>query len=82
MSKRAPPSESLDAGFSAGRMPSGDAATRAIRDVMAWNTVWDDANRRPYTCLSRAWLRGFGGWGIWMSDAFYNAMLCARANVG
>lgn len=58
---------------------AGDDATCAIRDVMAWNTVWDDANHRPYTCLSRAWLRGFGGWGIWMSDAFYNAMLCARA---
>jgi putative isomerase len=46
---------------------------------MAWNTVWDDVHQRPYTALSRAWLRGFGGWGIWMSDAFYNALLCARA---
>ncbi len=60
-------------------LAAGPPAARAIRDVMAWNTVWDDIHQRPYTALSRAWLRGFGGWGIWMSDAFYNAMLCARA---
>lgn len=58
---------------------AGTPAAGAIRDVMAWNTVYDDANRRPYTACSRAWLRGFGGWGVWMSDAFYNALLCARA---
>ncbi|HEY3773832.1 MAG TPA: trehalase family glycosidase [Solirubrobacteraceae bacterium] len=60
-------------------LAAGPPAARAVRDVMAWNTVWDDAHQRPYTALSRAWLRGFGGWGIWMSDAFYNALLCTRA---
>jgi putative isomerase len=58
---------------------AGTPAGRAIRDVMAWNTVWDSDNHRPYTALSRGWLRGFGGWGIWMSDAFYSALLSARA---
>ncbi len=58
---------------------AGSPAARALRDVMAWNTVWDDANHRPYTALSRGWLHGFGGWGIWMSDAFYATLMCARA---
>jgi putative isomerase len=74
--------EDLDAAVDAARaraLAGGPPAARAIRDVMAWNTVWDDVHQRPYTALSRAWLSGFGGWGIWMSDAFYNALLCARA---
>lgn len=72
----------VDATIDAAReraVAAGPPAARAVRDVMAWNTVWDDVHRRPYTALSRAWLRGFGGWGIWMSDAFYNALLCARS---
>jgi putative isomerase len=58
---------------------AGSPPARTLRDVMAWNTVWDEANHRPYTALSRGWLRGFGGWGIWMSDAFYATLMCARA---
>jgi len=27
-------------------------ALDAIRDVTAWNTVWDGINRRPYTSIS------------------------------
>jgi putative isomerase len=52
---------------------------RAVRDVMAWNTIWDEANARPYTTASRAWVAGFGGWGVWMSDTYYNALMCAHA---
>ncbi|MGC9221227.1 MAG: MGH1-like glycoside hydrolase domain-containing protein [Solirubrobacteraceae bacterium] len=55
------------------------APVRAVRDVMAWNTIWDQANSRPYTTASRAWVAGFGGWGVWMSDTYYNAMMCAQA---
>lgn len=57
---------------------TGDDPTRAIRDVMAWNTVWDTANHRPYTCLTRGWVDHLGGWGIWLTDVLYNALLNAR----
>jgi len=52
----------------------------AIRDVVAWNTVWDPVNARPYTAATRAWVSGkFGGWVVWQLDAFFNVLLAARA---
>ncbi|WP_051248149.1 MGH1-like glycoside hydrolase domain-containing protein [Inquilinus limosus] len=51
-------------------------ALDALRDVMAWNTVWDEVNRRPYTSISRNWnLSKFGGFGVWLNDQLYNALL-------
>lgn len=48
----------------------------AVRDVIAWNTVWDEANTRPYTAISRNWDLGkFGGWGVWLDDQLYMAHL-------
>jgi putative isomerase len=48
----------------------------AVRDIMAWNTVWDAANARPYTTCSRSWDVGkFGGFGIWLTDTAVNALL-------
>lgn len=48
----------------------------AIRDVMAWNTVWDPINNRPYTSISRNWnLAKFGGSGVWLNDQFFHALL-------
>jgi putative isomerase len=48
----------------------------AIRDLIGWNTVWDPINRRPYTSLSRTWVaQKFGGFGVWLTDIFYHAML-------
>ncbi len=53
-----------------------EGALDAIRDVMAWNTVWDDINARPYTSISRNWtLSKFGGFGVWLNDQFYAALL-------
>lgn len=53
-------------------------ALDAVRDVVAWNTVWDPVNRRPYTALSRLWVgEKFGGFGVWMDDLFYHALLSA-----
>lgn len=52
----------------------------AIRDVVAWNTVWDPVNARPYTAATRAWVAGrFGGWVVWQLDAFFNVLLATRA---
>ena len=41
-----------------------EGALDALRDCVAWNTVWDASNRRPYTALSRRWVaQKFGGLG-------------------
>lgn len=54
------------------------AALAAVRDVIAWNTVWDPVNRRPYTSLSRHWVaQKFGGWGVWLDDIFYHALMAS-----
>jgi putative isomerase len=51
-------------------------ALDAVRDVIGWNTVWDSANRRPYTSLSRNWVaQKFGGWGVWLNDVLYHALM-------
>lgn len=57
----------------------GSAPNRAVRDVVAWNTVWDPATASPYTCLTRNWLKGLGGRSIWLTDVMYNALLAAVA---
>jgi putative isomerase len=61
----------------------------AVRDVVGWNTVWDEVNMRPYTSISRNWnLSKFGGFGVWLNDQQYAALLAglfdkelARENV-
>jgi putative isomerase len=63
------PSESPGQGRFAG-------AFDAVRDVMGWNTVWDPINRRPYTSLSRNWVaQKFGGFGVWLDDILYHALM-------
>ena len=53
-----------------------DGALDAIRDVVGWNTVYDPVNRRPYTALSRNWSSAkFGGFGVWLDDVLYHALL-------
>lgn len=50
-------------------------ALAAIRDVLAWNGVYDEINRRPYTCISRNWNQAkFGGFGVWLNDQFFHAL--------
>lgn len=57
---------------------ASQAALAAVRDVIAWNTVWDPVNRRPYTSLSRHWVaQKFGGWGVWLDDIFYHALMAS-----
>jgi putative isomerase len=48
----------------------------AARDIVAWNTVWDTRNSRPYTSCSRNWdLSKFGGFGIWLTDTAVSALV-------
>lgn len=48
-------------------------ALDAIRDVLAWNTVWDGANNRVYSPVSRIW--NLGTYAVWYNDTTYNAMM-------
>ncbi|MCW6509959.1 MGH1-like glycoside hydrolase domain-containing protein [Lichenifustis flavocetrariae] len=51
-------------------------ALDAVRDVMAWNTVWDEINARPYTSISRNWNQAkFGGFGVWLNDQLFAALM-------
>lgn len=51
-------------------------ALDALRDVMGWNTVWDGVNARPYTSISRNWNQAkFGGFGVWLDDQLYAALM-------
>lgn len=55
-----------------------DGALDAVRDTIAWNTVWDDVNGRRYTCLSRNWSnRKFNGFGVWCIDLLYHALMAS-----
>ena len=51
-------------------------ALDAVRDVVGWNTVYDEINQRPYTSLSRNWSSlKFGGFGVWLDDVLYHGLL-------
>jgi putative isomerase len=51
-------------------------ALDAVRDCVAWGTVWDRHNRRIYTQQSRNWIaQKFGGWGVWLNDSVYHGHL-------
>jgi putative isomerase len=64
----------------AGEARQGSEPARAVRDVVAWNTVLDDANQRWFTLLTRNWTQSkFGGWGVWLTDLLFHALLAARA---
>ena len=56
--------------------PGPQAALQAVHDVMAWNHAYDFINARPYTLLTRFWnQQKFGGFGVWLNDVLYNAMM-------
>jgi len=55
----------------------------AVRDVMGWNTVWDEVNGRPYTSISRNWnLAKFGGYGVWLNDQLFHALMTGTLDRG
>jgi putative isomerase len=56
----------------------GAAPLDALRDLVGWNTVFDPINRRRYMSLSRNWVaQKFGGFGVWLDDLFYHALMSA-----
>lgn len=48
-------------------------ALDALRDIVGWNTVWDDENARPYTKVTRIW--NLGNFAVWYNDQCYAALL-------
>lgn len=60
---------------------AGEDAIDAVRDIMAWNTLFDPVNTRRYTALSRNWTTAkFGGFGVWLNDVLFSAALCATVD--
>jgi putative isomerase len=60
--------------------PASTPAAAAVRDIIAWNTLWDGAHHRPTTVLTRNWLTAkFSGWGVWLDDMLFHALLAALA---
>ena len=54
----------------------GAAPLDALRDLVGWNTVFDAINKRRYMSLSRNWVaQKFGGFGVWLNDLFYHALM-------
>lgn len=40
--------------------------------------MWDSQNSRYFTALSRGWVFDkFGGWGVWLNDLLFHALLAA-----
>ncbi|HXV23983.1 MAG TPA: trehalase family glycosidase [Alphaproteobacteria bacterium] len=79
LSRLQPSSPASGEGWSGGgsRDQSADPLA-AVRDVITWNTVWDPVNHRPYTTLSRNWgMQKFGGWGVWLDDLFFHALMAS-----
>lgn len=50
-----------------------DEGLAAIRDIVGWNTIWDETNHRPYTAVTRIW--NLGKFAVWYNDQTYAALL-------
>jgi putative isomerase len=59
------------------RVLVGSESSRAVRDIIGWNTIWEKDGARAYTCLTRNWMRMLGGRGVWLTDVMYNGLLAA-----
>lgn len=50
-----------------------DTFLAAVRDIVGWNTIWDETNNRPYTAVTRIW--NLGKFAVWYNDQTYAALL-------
>ncbi|MCR5782411.1 MAG: hypothetical protein K6G90_06690 [Clostridia bacterium] len=55
-------------------------AYRAMRAALAWNTVFDPANERIITPVTRHWSEGNGGYVLFEWDTYLAALMCSLAN--
>ncbi|MBN9384034.1 MAG: hypothetical protein J0H74_25010 [Chitinophagaceae bacterium] len=55
---------------------------RAMQTILAWNTVYDGANGRVITPVSRLWNRGWGGIVLFDWDTYFAGYMCSWFNKG
>lgn len=53
---------------------------RAMQTILAWNTVYDAANARVITPVSRLWNRGWGGFVLFDWDTYFAGYMCSYFN--
>ena len=53
---------------------------RAMQTILAWNTVYDGANKRVITPVSRLWNRGWGGFVLFDWDTYFAGYMCSWFN--
>ncbi|HTJ11849.1 MAG TPA: trehalase family glycosidase [Dinghuibacter sp.] len=60
----------------------GDLADcfRAMQTILTWNTVYDAANERVITPVSRLWNRGWGGFVLFDWDTYFAGYMCSYFN--
>ncbi len=61
------------AGKAAPAADQTDTFLAAVRDIVGWNTIWDETNNRPYTAVTRIW--NLGKFAVWYNDQTYAALL-------
>jgi putative isomerase len=55
-------------------------ALDAVRDVIGWNTLYDAANARRYTAVSRIW--SLGSFMVWYNDQTFAALMAGLFDAG
>ncbi|HZK63194.1 MAG TPA: trehalase family glycosidase [Puia sp.] len=53
---------------------------RAMQTILAWNTIYDGANNRVITPVSRLWNRGWGGFVLFDWDTYFAGYMCSYFN--
>lgn len=53
---------------------------RAMQTILAWNTIYDAANHRVVTPVSRLWNRGWGGFVLFDWDTYFAGYMCSYFN--
>ena len=55
------------------QLGQAEGALDALRDIVGWNTVWDEENGRAYTKVTRIW--NLGRFAVWYNDQCYAALM-------
>jgi putative isomerase len=53
---------------------------KAMQTILAWNTMYDAANERVITPVSRLWNKGWGGFVLFDWDTYFASYMCSLFN--
>lgn len=53
---------------------------KAMQTILAWNTMYDAANQRIITPVSRLWNKGWGGFVLFDWDTYFASYMCSLFN--